>query len=78
MAAKSTSHPDILSWIDTVIESCKTVYQCKSTLNLIYAYERKLRSTPDIEFDFSVSILDLKTKLNRRFRSIEDGKKISN
>lgn len=77
MAAKSSSYPDIISWIEVVIDSCKTAYQCKSTLNLIYAFERKLRSTPDIDFDYSVPILDLKTRLNRKFRGIEDGKKVS-
>lgn len=77
MAAKSTSYPDIISWIEVVIDSCKTVYQCKSTLNLIYAFERKLRSTPNVGFDYGVTILDLKTRLNRKFRYIEDGKKIS-
>jgi len=41
MEATSRHYGDVILWLEKVIESCVTVGQVHSTLNLILAFERK-------------------------------------
>lgn len=73
MAAKSSKYIDIYDWIVDVIHSCKTIEHCESTRNLIENFQKMGHKPDESRFQFTLGILSLKSRLNRRIVLLKSG-----